>query len=212
MKRSARVRAGVVSAVALVAVGGTILAATARTSGAGDTGDAGRAVAIARQSLPASARDVHGDPGGELLSVDLRGDGSAEVLFYDYAADRAHQVTVSEGRVSADRSAAGLQPPASSEEARTAFGLASAAVPALRFTQAFAAQQGVPLVSPDQVQLEAQAWLAAGQAAASSPEASGCGAHRCVRLRIATAAGTFLDTSDFVVDLSAGRVLSLEGG
>ena len=210
MRRPALLLAAAGALIALVAGGAALASLThALSPGAAESA----AVRIARTALPVTARDLHGEPGGELLSVDPRGDGSAQVLLYDYATDRAHQVTVESGAVATDRSAARTQPPPSADETATAFGIALHASRPLSFVTTFARQQGVPLVSADQVQVEADVWVAprTGSAdAASAPRAprgaSVCGVHRCVRLVISTAAGDYLDTSDFVVDLSADRV------
>jgi len=173
--------------------------------GHGDTASAAgtvtQVVSIAQTALPASARDVHGKRSGELLSVDLQGDGSALVMLYDYASGLTHQITVDSGRVSDEESAPRMRPPASGDETAAAFGIALRAPHPLPFTATFAEQQGVPLVSADQVKVDAEPW---------TPERgdtpSACTVDRCMQLRVATAAGEYLDTSDFVVDLSAGRV------
>jgi hypothetical protein len=169
------------------------------------------AVHIARAALPESSRDLHGEPGAELLSLDQRGDGSAQVLLYDYAANRTHQVTVASGAVISDSSGVRSQPPPSTGEAVTAFGLALRSLPTPSFVTTFARQQGVPLVSADQIRLQASSWVAPDAGSADAERlprrALVCGDHRCLRLVIATAAGDYLNTGDFVVDLSAGRVI-----
>lgn len=215
--RAPRWALGSASAVAVLTVA---VAVVVTVSGHGATASAAetvsQAVAAARGELPASARDVHGDPGGELLSVDLRGDGSAQVMLYDYATDLTHQVTVDSGEVTADQAAPSMQPPASSDETAMAFAIAVRAAHALPFTATFAEQQGVPLVSADQVKVDAAAWRASDSAlvaaggARARRAAAVCMTHRCMRLVIATAAGEYLDTSDFVIELSAGRVLRLK--
>jgi len=211
-------------AAAVVAVALAAGAAAIAFSGHGAAASAAetvtQAVAIARDALPATARDVHGKPGGELLSVDLQGDGSAQVMLYDYATGLTHQVTVDSGKASADQSAPRMQPPASSDETDAAFAIALRAPHPLRFTTTFAQQQGVPLVSADQAKVDAEAWRAGDTSAGGTSTggagarhaASICATHRCLQLVVATAAGEYLDTSDFVVDLTAGRVLRLQEG
>lgn len=200
--------------VAAVAVGGTAIAGSRDGGAPSAAATVAAAVSLARAALPATARDVHGGHGGELLSVDLRGDGSADVVLYDYAANRTHDITVRDGEVVSDRAAARAQPPASGDEIAAAFAIALHASPELPFRATYAAQQGVPLVSADQVQVEATIWTAADPTTPGTGAAgrgSVCGLHRCVQLVVATAAGEYLDTTDFVVDLSAGRVLRLRG-
>jgi hypothetical protein len=189
-----------IAAVAVVAGAATALATEDQASPADVVA---AAVDTARSSLPAGAIDVHGDSGGELLSVDLLGDGSAEVMLYDYAANLTHELTVRSGEVLDDR-AGRVQPPPSHDEAISAFGIALERPDPLPFASAFAQRQGVPLVSPDQVSVVAGAWTGDDSRAATD-----CGRHRCVQLVVATPAGDYLDTNGFVVDLSAGRVLEL---
>jgi hypothetical protein len=213
--RLGRASVAVLAVTAAIAIGALLA-----VSDHGDTASAAetssQAVTVARAALPAAARDVHGDRGGELLSVDLRGDGSAEVMFYDYATGLTHQITVDSGKVSEDQAAPGMQPPASSDETAAAFGIALRAPQPLPFTITFAQQQGVPLVSADQVMVNAEAWAARGSGSSAAggdagDAVSACATDRCMQLVVATAAGEYLDTSDFVVDLSAGRVLHLKG-
>jgi hypothetical protein len=210
VRGTARIRVLALIVVALAVAGGGAFAVAGHGEGAAAAETATQAVTIARSALPSTARDVRGDPGGELLSVDLRGDGSAQVVLYDYAADRAHQITVAGGEVTADRAASGVQPPASGDEVADAFGIALRSPSPLPFARTFAEQQGVPLVSADQVHVDAEAWTP------SDPDSAGdagvCGVHRCLRLVVATAAGEYLDTTDFVVDLSMGRILHTTSG
>lgn len=201
MKRSTLLVAAV-GLVGAVAAGGTALASVSGEREASQTLDT--VLAAARSALPASAVDVHGAPGGELLSVDLPGDGSAQVVLYDYATDLTHEITVRSAAVVAER-AGRVQPPPSQTEATTALGIALDRRRPLPFAAAFARRQGVPLVSPDQVSVLAGAWVGAD----GVPVGADCGRHRCVQLVVATAAGDYLDTSGFVVDLSDRRVISL---
>jgi len=204
VKRSAR---AVITAVAIATV--TAGGATLTLDGHGNTASAAetvtQAVGLARSALPESARDVQGKAGGELLSVDLRGDGSALVMLYDYASGLTHQVTVDSGKVRSDESAPQTRPPASGDETAAAFGIALRAPHPLPFTATFAQQQGVPLVSADQVEVDAEPWTPSADDAASA-----CASDRCMQLRLATAAGEYLDTSDFVVDLSTRHVLHVK--
>ncbi|HEY0890813.1 MAG TPA: hypothetical protein VGE38_14500 [Nocardioides sp.] len=200
MKRATLLMA-TVGLVGAAAVGGTALASVSDERKASEP--LGAVLAAARSALPASAADVHGELGGELLSVDLPGDGSAEVVLYDYAADLTHQITVRGGDV-VDSQTARVQPPPTATEATAALGIALDRPLPLPFAAAFAERQGVPLVSPDQVSVIAGAWTTDGSGAAAD-----CGHHRCVQLVVATPAGDYLDTHDFVVDLSTGTVINL---
>jgi len=204
VKRSTRAAVAAI-AIATVTAGGATLAVDGHGNTASAAETVTQAVSLARTALPESARDVQGKSGGELLSVDLRGDGSALVMLYDYASGLAHQVTVDAGRVSSDVSAPRTRPPASGDETAAAFGIALRASHPLPFTTTFAQQQGVPLVSADQVKVDAEPWMPSADDAASA-----CTSDRCMQLRIATAAGEYLDTSDFVVDLSTRHVFHVK--
>lgn len=179
------------------------------------TEETGYAVQIATSasSIPAGATDVHGAAGPQTLYADIPDadvDASvrtALVVLYDYTGNRAYQqfVDLRARRVVRSKSAAGLQPPTTHDEADVAIDIAlKAATP--RFIAAFEQAEGMPLVSPDQIHYVAGAW----RYDRTTRGGKACGAHRCAQLLVSTPAGTYLDTTDFVVDLSARQLVMLE--
>ena len=182
----------------------------------------GYAIRLALQTLPDSARDVLDAPGGEVLAADLPGgrdpdDGRrlVQVSLYDYRADRLQQVLVdlTADRVTEDRTVSGLQLPPSAAETEVAFDLALKAWPALPFLHEFLTSTDAPLLTMEQVHVVAGAWLPGGDVGdAQLVDATGCGPDRCLQLLVALPSGHYLDTGDFVVDLSTRTVLDLADG
>ncbi|MFS3129368.1 hypothetical protein ACLM5J_13280 [Nocardioides sp. Bht2] len=161
-------------------------------------------------SLPRSATDVTGDNGAEVLTVELPAEvvpdrRLAVVGLYDYTAGQGYQQTVDlgSGQVRSTRNLAEAK--ISADEARVAVQLAIDHDPALTFTAEFQAAQGTPLVSADQIGYAAGAFTFDGSTAGGDR----CGAHRCAQLLLRLPNGTYLTTTDFVVDLSARAVVRL---
>lgn len=171
--------------------------------------ETGYAVHLASKAseIPAGATDVRGKPGPQLLFTDLPRIAEAEgdrrlaaVMLYDYTSDRAYQVLVdlTESEVLSADSDATLQPPPAADEADAAFQLALKTDEELIFRGQFESETGVPLLSTDQVLYRAGVWTHDGTTA----QGQTCGENRCVQLVVQTPSGGYLDTSDFVVDLS----------
>ncbi len=172
-------------------------------------------------SLPDSARDVRGAPGAEILAADLPPDSTradlrrVQVSAYDYATDRLHQAIVDLPTGLVDQTAVvqGLQLPPSAAETQVALDLALAARPPPAFVRQFQDVTGAPLLAGDQVHVVAGAWVPddAGPAGHHA-EDTACGPHRCVQLLMALPSGQYLNTTDFVVDLSARAVVPIQPG
>lgn len=179
--------------------------------------ETGYAIDIATRDpeLAAGAMNVRGEAGWEMLAVDIPDDDvdnksrRAVVTLYDYASDTTvvQLVDLSKGRVTKSRSVGRLQRPPSADETNAAVTIALAANPPLTFRADFEASEGVPLVSPKQISAVAGVWTHDGVARAGDE----CGKQRCVRLIVATTAGRYLDTTDFVVNLSRRDIVRLGG-
>ena len=171
-------------------------------------------IAVADPSIPRGATNVRGEAGAQVLYVDIpdsnvdAGGRKALVVLYDYTGDRAyHQVVdLKAGTVTRSRSATGLQPPTAPDEADVAIALALDAATRPRFVAAFEQAEGVPLVSPQQIHYVAGVWSYDG----TSTGGKECGAERCAQLMVSTSSGAYLDTTDFVVNLSSGKTVTLE--
>lgn len=171
--------------------------------------------------LPTGATDVRRKPGWEVLTVDVPdeevdgGSRRAVVTLYDYTRNTMHTqvVDLSRGRVVNSQAATRVQRPPSANETQAAVSLALSARPALTFTADFEASEGVPLVSPEQITPVGGVWTHenAGHHEHGEEAHLGekCGQERCVQLIVATSSGRYLDTSDFVVNLSRHRVVRL---
>jgi hypothetical protein len=175
--------------------------------------ETGYAIAQATQHLTrqGTARNVRGQAAPEHLYTTLAdGDGrrTARVVLYNYATDQAHHIDVdlATGRVVNERAADSLQPPPSLDEADAAAEIAVGHNPPLDFADVFEASEGVPLLAAKQVSYRARVWTYDG----TTRHGRECGRQRCVQLIITTAAGTFLPTQNFVVNLSASSVVHLE--
>lgn len=180
------------------------------------TEETGYAVRIASSDtdIPDSATNVSGEAGAQVLYTDIpdtdvdAGGRQALVVLYDYTANKAyHQlVDLKSGTVTRSKSAAGVQPPPAADEADVAIALAINAAKSPRFVADFEKAEGVPLVSPEQINYIAGAWSYDGTTVGGRE----CGADRCARLMVSTAAGMYLNTTDFVVNLSAKKLVTLE--
>lgn len=182
------------------------------------TDETGYAIHIATSdaSVPAGTTDVDGDAGPEVLYTDIpdtdvdAGGRRALVVLYDYTQNLTYFQTVDlkAGSVIRTKSAPRLQPPMSSDEADTAIEIAINASTPPRFVKDFEAAEGVPLVSPKQIAYRVGAWTYDKTTTGGST----CGADRCAQLMVSTPSGTYLDTSDAVVNLSTGSVVPLDAG
>jgi hypothetical protein len=170
----------------------------------------GYALGLAEDSLPASSADVAGESGAELLSVDLASmdptikTRPVEVTFYDYGNDEVVGVTVElyAGKVTDVSSADGLQPPPSPAETYEATRLLVHSADAKKVRTEYAAVTGAP-ISADNV-------IATGGSYYDTDAVKNddkCGVHRCVELQLQDPTGLYLSTTDYVVDLSVGKVI-----
>jgi hypothetical protein len=177
-----------------------------------------RARSLALRDTPRGFRTAAGTAGTEYLDTDLlEEDGTSpgaprrvEVLSYDYAHDRLVKQTVNltTGTVERTDTSAGDQPPPSGDETRRAARLLiedplGRGLP----TDFTAATRGQTLTSPDQLRLRGMSFSTGEQSA--PPGLDKCGTHRCVRLFTQVRNGPWIDTTDYVVDLSdhtVGRI------
>lgn len=183
--------------------------------------EASYATHLALDSMPHTARGVLDQPGGEVLLVELPSVSDranspgrrAVVSVHDYSSDSVHQIEVSlsERRVKDTTRATGLQLPPSAAETAVATDLALAAAPSLPFRAQYQKLTGTALEAAEQVRAVAGVWRA-DPSAPPHGELAACGTHRCLQLLIGLPSGHYLDTHDFTVDLSAGRVLRVPAG
>jgi hypothetical protein len=187
-----------------------------------------RAKSIASAALqhgtPRGLRTAEGTQGAEYLDTDLADVSDAsdasgatadttrrvEVLFYDYGHDQLVKQTVNLGTGTVERTdtASGVQPPPSNDETRQAAALLikDPLGQGLR-TDFKAATKGQTLTSPDQLRLRGLTFNTSEQSAPAGLDK--CGKNRCVRLFTQVKNGPWIDTTDYVVDLSdhtVGRI------
>jgi hypothetical protein len=182
-------------------------------------GERGYAFHLAREAMPAQARDILGEPGGEPISADLpplaerTADRRVVVALYDYTTDELHQLLLdlTHDTVVERQATQELQLPPTETEASTALELAITAKPVPAFVAQYRQVNGTPLLNPGQVTAASGIWLAEA-ARPTAAETQVCGLHRCVQLLIALPTGEYLDTQDFVVDLSTRTVLRTQRG
>ncbi|MBM0233605.1 hypothetical protein JNW91_18125 [Micromonospora sp. STR1_7] len=148
--------------------------------------------------------DVTGAAGPELLTV-RRADGDgiarrAEVLAYDYRADKLVKVAVdlTAGRVTGTFAATGMQPPATPREVATAVDLLWRHDLGDLMRERFRQATGVAPATAAELQPGAQTYT-------GEP----CAVHRCVLLLLHRPGEPYVDLTDLVVDLSAGTVVRL---
>ncbi|WP_244931808.1 hypothetical protein [Nocardioides sp. W7] len=177
----------------------------------------GYAYHLARAAVPETTRDVRGESGGELISADLpplserTSDRRVAVTLYDYASDELHQLLIdlTHDAVVRRQATQGLQLPPTQAETATALELAITARPTPAFVSQYRQLNGVPILNPGQVSAVAGVWRPVDEGP-PAPATQVCGLHRCVQLLVALPTGEYLDTQDFVVDLSTRTVLRIE--
>lgn len=170
----------------------------------------GYALALAEKSLPASSADVSGERGAELLSVDLASmdptieTRPVEVTFYDYGNNEVVGVTVElyAGKVADVSSADGLQPPPSPAETYEATKLLVHSADGRKMRTEYTAVTGAQ-ISADNVIATGGSYYDTDAVKTDNK----CGEHRCVELQLQDPTGLYLSTTDYVVDLSAGKVI-----
>lgn len=168
-------------------------------------------VASTDASVPDDATDVLGEEGPEFLYADLPEVGEdydgriAVVSLYDYTHGVAYDQTVdlAAGKVVESVDSKVAQPPTSATEADVAMQLAIESDKDLAFKDEFEAGMGVPLIGTDQVEYVAGAWVFNE----TTPKGQECGKDRCAQLMVSTATGNYLNTWDFVVNLSTKKIV-----
>lgn len=168
-------------------------------------------VASTDSSVPSDATDVLGKAGPEFLFADLPEVGEkisgrkAVVSLYDYTSNIAYNqlVDLESGKVVTSTESAAAQPPTSATEADVAMKIAVDSNAKLAFKTEFEENMGVPLIATDQVDYVAGAWVYDKTTA----KAKECGKDRCAQLMVSTASGVYLNTWDFVVNLSTHKIV-----
>lgn len=165
-------------------------------------------------SIPAGATDVLGEPGPEFLYADLPDVGAdltgrkVVVSLYDYTSGKAFDqlVDLESGAVVTSTDSGKAQPPTSATEADIAMQLAVESDADLIFKTEFEDNMGVPLIATDQVEYVAGAWVFDG----ATSKGQECGKDRCAQLMVSTASGVYLNTWDFVVNLSTKQIVATQ--
>lgn len=175
--------------------------------------ETGYAIHVASKdaSIPKDATDVRGKAGPEFLYADLpdigedEGGRKAVVSLYDYTHDVAYDqvVDLEAGKVVESTKSDKAQPPTSSTEADLAMRLAIESDADLAFKAEFEENMGVPLIDTDQVDYVSGAWVYDK----TTSKGKECGADRCAQLMVSTASGVYLNTWDFVVNLSTKKIV-----
>ncbi|MFF3942229.1 Tat pathway signal sequence domain protein [Streptomyces phaeofaciens] len=178
-------------------------------------------IALSRQLFNAS-QDVEGDRGPQRLGVDLAAPEAdevddpdaprrADVTFYDYKNDTVVTKTVNldTGKVENTATQSGVQPPLSNAEQNEAARLLIADPLGAGLRADYQDATGKKLTAPDQLQLASMIYRAVPGAQPSALDV--CGQHRCVRLLPKVKNGPWIDARSLVIDLSAGKVVELDG-
>ena len=179
--------------------------------------DRAKSIAL-RSDTHSSYLTVEGTQGAEYLDTDVvdapDATGGAprrvEVLFYDYRHDQLVKQTVNLATATVERTdtATGVQPPPSNDETRQAAALLikNPLGQGLR-TDFKAATKGQTLTSPDQLRLRGATFNTSEQSAPA--DLRKCGSNRCVRLFTQANNGPWIDTTDYVIDLSDHTVVRI---
>ncbi|GHE60973.1 hypothetical protein [Streptomyces capitiformicae] len=196
---------------------GTLAVADPGSTGTGqsplsdDEIDRARAIALVTdrplRTMSEDVRGQDGDPQFLTAAVPESADAGADerlvtLLFYDYGDDRTVKKTVdlTSGRVVETGSASGVQPPPAGPEAREALKVLLGSPVGDGVRQDFRAATGVPLLDDRKLRVQG---LTYDTPPRHAEELADCaGAHRCVRLFTRVAGGPWIDTRQFVIDLS----------
>jgi hypothetical protein len=176
-------------------------------------------IALSGPSL-AFAENVRGARGPQRLTVELaepdtgRPDGRsaprrADATFYDYRDDAVvtRTVNLDTGKIDGTSTQHGVQPPLSIAEQTEAARLLIADPLGAGLKADYQDATGEALTSPDQLTLTSMVFRAVP---GIRPAAlARCGEHRCTRLFPKVENGAWIDTRDFVIDLSARKVVRL---
>jgi len=180
------------------------------------TDETGYAIHLASTdtSIPNGATDVLGSGSPEFLYADIPDVGEeltgrkVVVSLYDYTSGKAFDqlVDLGTGAVVRTTTSSKAQPPTSATEADVAMKLAVDSTEDLLFKSEFEQNIGVPLIAPDQVEYVAGAWVFDG----STTQGQECGKDRCAQLMVSTASGVYLNTWDFVVNLTTKQIVKTQ--
>lgn len=173
----------------------------------------GYAQALAGPSLPEGATDAFGEPGAQVLGVELAIYDPAvdarivDVSHYDYTSDQLVVTTIDigAGAVVESVAAAEVQPPPAPDETSAAAELLVSSPEGEALLTEYLVTTGKPLVLDDLV-VTGGSYLAT----AETDLDDACGVHRCIELQMKEPGGLYLTALDFVVDLSAGEVIVLD--
>ncbi|WP_137992626.1 Tat pathway signal sequence domain protein [Streptomyces vilmorinianum] len=178
-----------------------------------------RAEALALTPPAASAqRDVEGGRGPQHLATELAdplpeeadepgAPRRAEVRFYDYESDAliTRTVNLETGKVEKAAVQRGVQPSAHPEELREALELILASPLGKGVKEDYKDATGKELTSTGQLWFNGDVYRTYREANVPAPLAK-CGEHRCVRLVTKVVNGSWIDTRNLIVDLSARTV------
>ncbi|WP_328493263.1 Tat pathway signal sequence domain protein [Streptomyces sp. NBC_00414] len=172
-------------------------------------------LALDRQLLR-SSENVEGEKGPQRITVDLsepeaselddpNAPRRAEVSFYDYKDDSlvTRTVNLDTGKVESTDTQHGVQPPLSRAETVEAAQLLIADRLGAGLKADYKDATGKELTTPDQLMLNSMVFRANSGTPAALAD---CGEHRCLRLFVKIKNGSWIDSRDLVVDLSARKV------
>lgn len=174
----------------------------------------------ANRQLFRSSENVEGGRGPQRISVDLAepeedelddpgAPRRADVTFYDYHDDAlvTRTVNLGTGKVERTDTQHGVQPPLSRDEMDEAAQLLIADPLGAGLRADYKDATGKELTSPDQLTLNSMVY----RATTGTPPGllAKCGEHRCVRLFPKVRNGSWIDSRDLVIDLSARKVGTL---
>ncbi|MFE6618943.1 Tat pathway signal sequence domain protein [Streptomyces sp. NPDC057740] len=175
-------------------------------------------LAVNRQLIDRS-ENVRGARGPQRIDVQLAepeadevDDASAprraDVTVYDYQDDTlvTRTVNLDTGKVERTATQRGVQPPLSLAEQAEAAKLLIADPLGADLKADYKDATGKELTSDDQLQLSSMVYRAAPGGSVSVEK---CGEHRCTRLFPKVKNGPWIDARDFVIDLSARKVIRL---
>ncbi|WOX21413.1 Tat pathway signal sequence domain protein [Streptomyces solicathayae] len=166
----------------------------------------------------AAYRDVEGERGPQHLATVLaepppaEADAPApprraEVRYYDYGRDEliTRTVNLDTGKVESSRAQRGVQPSAHPGELREALQLILVSPLGKGVREDYKDATGKALTSPDQLWFNGDVYRTYREANVPAALAK-CGEHRCVRLVTKIRNGSWIDTRNLIVDLSARTV------
>ncbi|MFF5971336.1 Tat pathway signal sequence domain protein [Streptomyces sp. NPDC012769] len=176
-----------------------------------------RAEALALTPPAASAqRNAEGGRGPQHLATELAdpppgapsgGPRRAQVRFYDYKSDTllTRTVNLDTGKVEQSGAQRGVQPSAHPEELRAALRLILDSPLGKGVKEDYKDATGKELTSTEQLWFNGDVYRTYREK--DVPESlAKCGEHRCVRLVTKVLNGSWIDTRNLIVDLSAGSV------